>query len=82
MFQKRVCFFFFLKKWHFTFPSASRFVIKYIPIPSVEMLTLSSALRGTGILLRENFLGSGGGSLLDNARGFGHSGNRRSEITW
>lgn len=59
-----------------------KFVIKYTPIPSVEMLTLSSALRGTGILLRENFLGSGGGSLLDNVRGFGHSGNRRSEITW
>lgn len=45
-----------------------KFVIKYTLIPSMEMLTLSSALRGMGILLRGSFLGSGGGSLVDNVR--------------
>lgn len=45
-----------------------KFVIKYALIPSMEMLTLSSALPGMGILLRETFLGSGGGSLVDNVR--------------
>lgn len=46
-----------------------KFVIKYTLIPGMEMLTLSSALRGMGILLRGSFLGPGGGSLVDNVRG-------------